>query len=105
MVGLRADVVIPMGAEPIVHGKESLLGSRDSWWLSVIARLLPGQSLDAATDAVRGVQPQIRAATLPEWPAQDLDRYLAAKFTFVPAATGDSLVRAPRRRSRARGSR
>ncbi|PYR54895.1 MAG: hypothetical protein DMF91_25655 [Acidobacteria bacterium] len=94
-VGRRFDVVLPMGAEPLVRGKESALDSRDWWWLSVMVRLKPGQSIDAATEALRGVQPQIRSATLPsgEWPSQDLDRYLSAKFTVVPAATGNSPIR------------
>jgi len=96
MVGQRVDIAIPMGAEPAVHGKDSLLGSRDSWWLSVMVRLKPGESIDAATEAVRGVQPEIREATLPvgSWPSQDLPKYLSAKFTLAPAATGDSLIRA-----------
>jgi putative ABC transport system permease protein len=94
-VGRRFDVVLPMGAEPLVRGKESALDSRDYWWLSVMVRLKPGQSIDAATEALRGVQPQIRAATLPvgKWPSQDLDKYLSAKFTLVPAATGSSPIR------------
>ena len=95
-VGQRAEVVIPIGAEPLVRGKESVLGARDSWWLSVMVRLEPGRSIEAATAALRAAQPQIRSATLPvgEWPAQDLDRYLDAKLTLVPAATGDSSIRA-----------
>jgi predicted permease len=94
-VGKQVDVVLPMGAEPLVRGKESTLDQRDYWWLSVMVRLKPGQSIDAATEALRGVQPQIRRATLPvgEWPAQDLEKYLSEKFTLVPAATGDSSIR------------
>src|SRR5947208_2242696 len=64
-VGTRADVVIPIGAEPLVRGKESRLGSRDSWWLSVMVRLKPGQSIDEATEAPRGWQPQIPETPLP----------------------------------------
>jgi predicted permease len=94
-VGRRVDVVLPMGTEPLVRGKESALDSRDWWWLSVMVRLKPGQSIDAATEALRGVQPQIRSATLPvgEWPSQHLETYLSAKFTLAPAATGDSPIR------------
>ena len=42
-VGKQVDVVLPMGAEPLVRGKESVLEKRDYWWLSVMARLKPGQ--------------------------------------------------------------
>jgi putative ABC transport system permease protein len=94
-VGRRFDVMIPMGTEPLIRGNESALDQRDYWWLSVMARLKPGQSCDAATETLRGVQPQIRRATLPvgEWPSQELDKYLSGKLTWVPAATGNSPIR------------
>ena len=46
-----------------------------------MVRLKPGQSIDGATEALRGVQPQIRSATLPagEWPSQDLPNYLGRR--------------------------
>jgi putative ABC transport system permease protein len=95
-VGRRFDIVLPIGAEPLVRGRESALESRDSWWLFIMARLKPGQTIDAATDAVRGVQPQIREATLPvgEWSQAQLDTYLRENVTLVPAATGNSTIRA-----------
>ena len=94
-VGRRVDVVIPIGTEPLVRGKDSKLDSRDYWWLSVMMRLEPGQSIEAATDALRGVQPQIRDATMPvgEWATADLERYLRESFALVPAATGHSSIR------------
>jgi len=39
------------------------------------------------------VQPQIRAATLPDWPPADRALYLKDRFTFVSAATGNSQLR------------
>src|SRR5262249_7073477 len=58
-----------------------------------MVRLKPGQSVDQASDALRGVLTQIRDATLPDWPAVDLPRYLGNGFTVVPAATGNSPLR------------
>ena len=47
---------------------ESALDQRSWWWLRVMARLKPGQSVDHATAALRGVQPQLREATIPtDW--------------------------------------
>jgi predicted permease len=54
-------------------------------------RLKPGQSPDAATAALRAVQPEIREATLSR---QFPDRgYLNLPFTLVPAAAGTSRLR------------
>jgi predicted permease len=87
-VGRSFDVVLPLGLEPLVRGRESWLDGRSTWWLAVMGRLHPGQSLDAAARMIRDVQPQIRDATHPGW-----DGYLADAFTLVPAASGDSGLR------------
>jgi len=93
-VGRAFDVAVPIGLEPLVRGKESWLDARSTWWLTVMARLKPGQSVDAGTAAIRGVQPQIREATIPpDWRPSDKDRYLKERFTLVPAGTGNSSMR------------
>ncbi len=43
----------------------SVLDQRSLWWLNIMARLKPGQTVGQATAALRAVQPQIREATLP----------------------------------------
>jgi putative ABC transport system permease protein len=91
--GRTFDVATPLTAMDLVSPREneSWLTGRSTWWLDIAARLKPGQSLEQATAALRAVQPQIREATLPQrWRADDLKRYLAEGFTFVPAATGSS---------------
>jgi len=93
-VGRAFDVAVPIGTEPLFRGKESSLDHRSSWWLSVMARLKPGQSIDAGTAALRGQQPQIRDATMPpDWRPSDLDGYLKEPFTLVSTAAGDSSLR------------
>ena len=93
-VGRAFDVAVPIGVEPLVRGKESWLDARSTWWLTVMARLKPGQSVDAGTAAIRGVQPPIREATMPlDWRPSDKDRYLKEKFTLVAAGTGNSSMR------------
>jgi putative ABC transport system permease protein len=91
-VGRAFDVAVPIGTEPIFRGKESMLNQRSSWWLTVMARLKPGQSIDAGTAAIRSQAPQIREATLPDWGADTKD-YLKETFTLVPAGTGNSPLR------------
>lgn len=71
-----ADVIIRFAAEPLIQGQESRLASVNSWWLEMMVRLKPGQSVEQANAALRGVQPQIRAATLAGWNGGDPARYL-----------------------------
>lgn len=94
-VGRTADVILPIAAERVIQGQESKLASVEYWWLEIMVRLKPGQSLDQANVAFRGVQPQIRAATLPGWERAggNAGRHLADPFTLVPAATGKSSLR------------
>ncbi|MGH9370420.1 MAG: ABC transporter permease [Vicinamibacterales bacterium] len=93
-VGRTFDVAIPIGAEPLIRGKESSLDRRSNWWLNVMIRLKPGQNDTAGNAAVRGVLPQIREATMPQdWRPQDKDGYLREGFSLVPAARGGSGLR------------
>ena len=56
-------------------------------------RLQPDQSLDAATAALRAMQPQIRDAAMPQDFPQLRREFLKEPFTLVPAATGVSGLR------------
>jgi predicted permease len=91
-IGRVADVMIPFATEPLIRGKETTLEARSTWWIDVMARLKPGQTIEQATAALRAVQPQIREATMPEWPADMRRRYLSDAFTLVPASNGSSPV-------------
>ncbi len=93
-VGRDFDVAVPLGDEPIVRGKESALDQKGYWWLSIMGRLKPGQTVESADEALRAVQPQIREATMPtDWRPESVARYLKDPFTFAPAAGGDSPLR------------
>src|SRR5262249_2083071 len=90
-VGRAFDVAVPIGAEPVLRGSESLLDRRSTWWLEIAGRLRPGQTAEDATRAVRLAQPLIREATMPDrWRPEDRGRYLKDAFSFVPAAGGPS---------------
>jgi predicted permease len=93
-VGEAFDVIVPLGTEPLIRGAGSGLDGRSFWWLEIMARLKPGQTLEEANTALRAVQPRIREATLPErWRPSDLATYLSDKLTLAPAATGQSYLR------------
>ena len=87
-VGRTFDVAIPIGTEPIIKGRGTWLDERSTWWLSIMARLRPDQSIDAANAALRAAQPAIRDATAPGW-----NGYISEPFTLVPAATRQSALR------------
>jgi putative ABC transport system permease protein len=93
-VGRKFDVAIPIATDPLIRGKESWLDRRSSWWLSVMMRLKPGQSVDQAQAALRAVQPQIREQTMPlDWREQDKAGYLKGPFTLREAGAGGSFLR------------
>ena len=82
-VGRITDVMLPFAAEPLMQGRESRLADKGSWWLQIMVRLKPGQSLEQANAALRVLQPQI---------AEGATRQLQP-FTLVSAATGNSSLR------------
>lgn len=93
-VGRAFDVAVPIGTEPIIRGAESGLDSRSVWWLTLIARLAPGQTLAEAQARLQALQPQLREATMPQdWRPPDQATYITEPLVLSPAATGISFLR------------
>jgi putative ABC transport system permease protein len=94
-VGRMADVTLPFSAEPLLQGRETRLESVGSWWLEMMVRLKPGQTIEHANAVLRGIQPQIRDATHPGLRGDPAfaARYLADPFALAPAAAGNSGLR------------
>jgi putative ABC transport system permease protein len=92
-VGRTFDFIVPLRTEALIRGRDSALGSAATNFLTVMARLRPSQSVDAATAELRSAQPSIREATAGPWEKDTVDRYLTSPFTVVPAATGYSNLR------------
>ena len=81
-VGSPFDVALPLETEPLIRRGRSALGTSR---LLVMVRLKPGQSVEAGTATLRGLQSQLGSTP----PNTD-------PFTLAPAATGTSLpVRGP----------
>src|SRR5574341_606995 len=95
-VGRTFGVIVPLGTDVAMRGSQHRLDQRSFWWLAVMARLKPGQSVEAATAALRAVQPQVAEATHPEhWTGKGTGGgFLSEPFSLVPAATGTSFLRA-----------
>ena len=93
-VGRRADIIMPIGVLAQVPGGSRSLDGRSNWWLEIMVRLKPGESLGQATARLDALQPAIREATLPQnWPAKELEGYLKQPLKLVSAANGESDLR------------
>ena len=97
-VGQTFDILLPFGVEPLLRGKATLLDGR-GYWVRILLRLKPDQSLDAAAAAVQGLQAAIRATALPP-NAQGPTRqnFLKEPFTLVDTSAGTSIMRQQYRR-------
>jgi putative ABC transport system permease protein len=94
-VGSMSDVILPIGTEPLMRGRDSQLDRATTSWLLAMARLKDGQTIASAEQALRGVQPQIREATMPaNARAEARARHLATPFGVQSAAGGTSAMRA-----------
>ena len=82
----RFDIYLPIGTEPLIRGQGTLL-DRSNSWLRVLLRLDPGQSVEAASAVLQGLQPQIREAAMPpNVPRSFQQDFLREPFTVVPVS-------------------
>jgi putative ABC transport system permease protein len=81
-VGQSFDVAIPLGTDVLIHGARSALDQPRSLMLAVMLRLAPDQSVEAATAALRVMQPDIAGSDAPQ--------FVKEPYVLVPAATGSS---------------
>jgi predicted permease len=93
-VGRTFDIAVPLGTEAIIRGAESSLDRRSFWWLRLVARLAPGQTLEQANARLGAFHPSLREATMPQdWRPKDQETYIAAPFQLTPGGTGISALR------------
>lgn len=91
VAGRGIDIVIPVGMASVVKGP-AFLDHAGAYWLTIMARLKVGQTLDAATAVLRGVQPQIRAGSLPPGSRDRVESYLKNSLLLLPAEHGNPLA-------------
>jgi predicted permease len=88
------DVAAPIGDFPLLHGGRSEEDEGHHWWLRVMGRIAPGQSLRQAEDRLRAITPAIlRATILPEQKEQGEADYMSTRFALKPEALGFSETR------------
>jgi putative ABC transport system permease protein len=95
-IGRAADIFVPIGDIALERGNTGMLDGRSNWWLEIMARLAPGESMVAATENLQRMQPAIRLAAMPDdWPAKMQADFLGPTepLKLVPAANGESDLR------------
>jgi predicted permease len=93
--GQRFDVALPLCADNIFakDGKGRAF-NQTAWWLTPIARLKPGWSVERASRHVANLSATIFRETVPaEYRPDFIKRYLKNKFKAVPASAGVSALR------------
>jgi predicted permease len=95
-VGRTIDVVVPLGAERAIHASNSALNVPDWYWLTIMLRLKPGQSVEAANAALRAIGPGIiqNAAMPADLPVQFVPQLRSEPFIATSGTTGVSTARA-----------
>jgi predicted permease len=92
-VGSAFDVAVPIGTQPLVLRRDRL-DQRTWWWLTVMGRLKPGQSTQAAAAALVPLQSILRERTRPAGVApDDAAAYLGTPMVLTPAPGGPSSLR------------
>lgn len=94
-VGVSADVFVPLCAEQVLDGDESLLNKTFlPGWLQVIGRLKPGFSPSQVNARLKTLAPEVFRASLPDnWREEDRNAYLKYTLYAQPAAKGLSVLR------------
>jgi putative ABC transport system permease protein len=86
------DVAIPLGCVPILHTGDSLtLQNRGWWWLRMLGRLAPGETLQQADAHMKAIAPEVfRETVASDLPKDAQEDFLKSSFSLLPAATGFS---------------
>jgi putative ABC transport system permease protein len=90
VVGRGFDIALPIKVQPVVQPATPL--TDEMTWLTIMLRMKAGQSVDAATAALRAVQPQIRAGALPK-DMLEARSFLKKPLVLTPVGGGLSPLR------------
>src|SRR5262249_54820932 len=93
-IGSTFDVLVPIADEPLLRGGDRAVKA-GAFGLIIPARLKAGQTREAATAALRAIQPHLREAARPPGASRDpyAKDYLSDPFTVVSAELGTSIHR------------
>ena len=93
-VGRRFDVALPLCSHAVLGDERDWLGNKAMWWLTVIGRMRPGQSLEHVNAALQAGSRDTFESTLPpEYRADDAQNYRSLRLLAASGATGVSALR------------
>src|SRR5580658_11017482 len=94
-IGHRFDVAVPICSDPMFwEAGKGRIPTQTAWWLSLMARLKPGWTIERANAQIQTVSPAIMRETLPSSYRADMAKgYLTNKLTVTTGATGVSGLR------------
>lgn len=92
-VGLRFDVIVPLGTETYRSSDPKFLDARTNWMVSIVARLKPEWTEARANEQLKALAPGIFEATVPpNRPPKMVQDFLANRLRVTQAARGLSAV-------------
>ena len=93
-VGRAFDLALPICAQAVLGGEPDWLTSGTTWWLTVMGRVAPGQSLDVVNHRLAAASQGLFESSLPaDYPRDLVKDYLSFTLQAVPGATGVSTLR------------
>jgi predicted permease len=91
-VGKSFDVAVPISTRALWW--DNVLDRRDAWWLRVMGRLKPGETVDGVAGYVNTISPGIIEATVPTGYGPGAgETYRKLRLSAFPAGTGVSQLR------------
>jgi len=93
-VGRAAQLYVPLCAEAVIQGANSLLDQRTTWWLQLIGRPAPGLAAAQVNAHLSALAHEVFSSTAPaDLDAKDVRYYLSSSLEAIPAETGLSDLR------------
>src|SRR5919205_2007429 len=93
-VGRTFDVALPLCAEPLLGGENSMLNTGTMWWLTGVGRLKPGWTEERAAAQLASISPGVFEASLPaNYPPESAAAYREFKLATFAAGSGVSELR------------
>jgi putative ABC transport system permease protein len=93
-IGSSFDLAVPICSQSTYWTEENWLNSSTDWWLTVMGRLKPGESLLTANAGLKSLSPAAFAASLrKDYPSENIRDYLRSRLVADAASGGVSWLR------------
>lgn len=93
-VGRSFDLAVPICAEEVLGREKGWLQDGTTWWLTVMGRVPPGQTLAQVNERLRAASPGLFRATLPgDYSSDDAAGYSSLELRAESASGGVSALR------------